>query len=489
MTRLTIDPVTRLEGHGKIEILLDEAGDVAHTYFQIPELRGFEAFCVGRPVEDMPALTNRICGVCPEAHHMAAAKAADAVYKVTPPPAGRKLRELLYNAFYVTDHATHFYVLSGPDLIMGPDAPAAERNILGVVKKVGAEVGKQVIDVRHAGHRVIEIIGGRRIHPCTGVPGGQTKAISEEERQEIEQLGQSMVDFAGFSLDLFDRMLAEDGAVEEMVKGDLYRHETYYAGLVDDSDKVTFYDGRVKVVAPDGEVLGSYEPKDYRDWIAEKVEPWTFLKFPYLKRVGWKGLVDGKDSGIYTVAPLGRLNVASGMATPRAQAAYEKYFATLSPDGKPVHSRGATHWARLIELMQGAETVLELARDPEITSPHVRAVPTEVPTEGVGTVEAPRGTLTHHYWTDERGIITRVNLIVGTTNNYGPIAMSVDKAARSLISRGTVVTEGLLDRIEMGFRAYDPCFGCATHTMPGQMPMIVTIRDHDGNPLRELRRD
>ena len=340
MTRLTIDPVTRLEGHGKIEILLDEAGDVAHTYFQIPELRGFEAFCVGRPVEDMPALTNRICGVCPEAHHMAAAKAADAVYKVTPPPAGRKLRELLYNAFYVTDHATHFYVLSGPDLIMGPDAPAAERNILGVVKKVGAEVGKQVIDVRHAGHRVIEIIGGRRIHPCTGVPGGMTKAISEAERQEIEALGQQMVDFAGFSLDLFDKMFAEDGSVEELVTGDLYRHETYYAGLVDANDKVTFYDGRVKVVAPDGEVFGSYEPKDYRDWIAEKVEPWTFLKFPYLKGVGWKGLVDGKDSGIYTVAPLGRLNVASGMATPRAQAAYEKYFATLSPDGTPVHSTG-----------------------------------------------------------------------------------------------------------------------------------------------------
>ena len=188
MTRLTIDPVTRLEGHGKIEvILLDESGDVAHTYFQIPELRGFESFCVGRPVEDMPALTNRICGVCPEAHHMASAKAADAVYKVTPPPAGRKLRELLYNAFYVTDHATHFYVLSGPDLIMGPDAPAAERNILGVVKKVGVEIGKQVIDVRAAGHRVIEIIGGRRIHPCTGVPGGMTKAISEEERAEMRR--------------------------------------------------------------------------------------------------------------------------------------------------------------------------------------------------------------------------------------------------------------------------------------------------------------
>ena len=488
MTRITIDPVTRLEGHGKIEILLDDAGDVEHTYFQIPELRGFESFCVGRPVEDMPALTNRICGVCPEAHHMAAAKAADAVYGVTPPRAGRMLRELLYNAFYVTDHATHFYVLSGPDLIMGPDAPKAERNILGVVKKVGAEVGGKVIEARRAGHRIIEIIGGRRIHPCTGVPGGMTKAISDEERDEIKGLADFMVEFAGFSLDLFDSLLEQE-EIAEIVKGDLYRHETYYSGLVDAEGKVTFYDGNVRIVDPEGNLYGSYEPKDYRDWIDEKVVPWTFLKFPYLRNVGWKGLVDGKDSGIFTVAPLGRLNAASGMATPKAQEAYEKYFDTLSPDGTPVHSRGATHWARLIELMQAAETVQLLANDPEITSKDVRAVPTETPTEGVGIVEAPRGTLTHHYWTDENGVVTRVNLIVGTTNNYGPIAMSVDKAARSLITKGTVVTEGLLDRIEMGFRAYDPCFGCATHTMPGQMPMIVTIRDKDGVPVKELRRD
>jgi F420-non-reducing hydrogenase large subunit len=489
MTRITIDPVTRLEGHGKIEILLDDAGNVEHTYFQIPELRGFEAFCVGRPVEDMPALTNRICGVCPEAHHMAAAKAADAVYNVTPPRTGRMLRELLYNAFYVTDHATHFYVLSGPDLIMGPDAPKAERNILGVVKKVGAEVGKKVIDARHAGHRVIEIVGGRRIHPCTGVPGGMTKAISTEERDEIKGLADAMVEFASFSLDLFDQMIKDDGSIAELVKADMYRHETYYSGLVDENDHVTFYDGNVKVVAPDGEFFGSYEPKDYRDWIDEKVVPWTFLKFPYLKKVGWKGIVDGKDSGIFTVAPLGRLNVASGMATPKAQEAYEKYYAALSPDGSPVHERGATHWARLIEMMQAAETVQALANDPEIISPDVRAIPTEAPTEGVGIVEAPRGTLTHHYWTDDNGVVTRVNLIVGTTNNYGPIAMSVDKAARSLISEGTVVTDGLLDRIEMGFRAYDPCFGCATHTMPGQMPMVVSIRDKNGVQLQELRRD
>lgn len=488
MTRITIDPVTRLEGHGKIEILLDDKGDVEHTYFQIPELRGFESFCVGRPVEDMPALTNRICGVCPEAHHMAAAKAADAVYGVTPPRTGRMLRELLYNAFYVTDHATHFYVLSGPDLIMGPDAPKAERNILGVVKKVGAEVGGKVIEARRAGHRVIEIIGGRRIHPCTGVPGGMTKAISAEERDEIKGLADYMVEFAAFSLDLFDSMLEEE-EIAEIVRGDLYRHETYYSGLVDDKGKVTFYDGNVRIVDPEGNLFGTYEPKDYREWIAEKVVPWTFLKFPYLRKVGWKGLVDGADSGIYTVAPLGRLNAASGMATPKAQAAYEKYFETLSPDGSPVHSRGATHWARLIEMMQAAETVQQLVADPEITSKDVRAVPTETPTEGVGIVEAPRGTLTHHYWTDENGVVTRVNLIVGTTNNYGPIAMSVDKAARSLITEGTVVTDGLLDRIEMGFRAYDPCFGCATHTMPGQMPMVVTIRDKDGNTLEELRRD
>ena len=325
---IAIDPITRLEGHGKIQIFLDDDGAVEDCYFQIPELRGFESFCVGRPVEDMPALTNRICGVCPEAHHMAAAKAADAVYGVTVPTAGRMLRELLYNAFYVTDHATHFYVLSGPDLIMGPDAPKAERNILGVVKKVGAEVGGKVIEARKAGHRVIEIIGGRRIHPCTGVPGGMTKAISDEERAEIDELADYMVEFADFSLGLFDSMLEQE-EIAEIVHGDLYRHETYYSGLVDDEGKVTFYDGNVRIVDPEGNFYGSYEPKDYRDWIAEKVVPWTFLKFPYLKNVGWKGLVDGKDSGIYTVAPLGRLNVASGMATPKAQAAYEQYFACL----------------------------------------------------------------------------------------------------------------------------------------------------------------
>jgi F420-non-reducing hydrogenase large subunit len=495
MTRLTIDPITRLEGHGKIEIFLDEAGDVAQTWFQVPELRGFESFCVGRPVEEMPSLTNRICGVCPEAHHLAAAKAADAVYGIEPPRPARLLRELLYSAFFVTDHTTHFYALSGPDLLVGPDAPASERNLLGVVKKVGREVGTRVIETRARGHRVIEIIGGRKVHPCTAVPGGQTRAITHDERTEIESLATAMLDFAGFSLDLFDRLVVDDGAVRELVRTDLYRHETYYAGLVDGDGRVAFYDGRIRVVAPDGADFGTYAPAEYPEWIAEHVEPWTYLKFPYLRRVGWKGLVDGRDSGVYCVGPLGRLNAATGMATPRAQERFEQMYATLAPgsapDGGhlPVHERGATHWARLIEMLYAAERMLELVRDPEITSPDVRAVPTATPTEGIGTVEAPRGTLTHHYRTDERGILTHVNLIVGTTNNHAPIAMSIDRAARGLIHAGTVVTDGMLDRVEMAFRAYDPCFGCATHTMPGDMPLIVTIRDATGQVVAEVRRD
>jgi len=256
---------------------------------------------------------------------------------------------------------------------------------------------------------------------------------------------------------------------------------------VDEQNRVNFYDGKVSVVSPTGTRLGKYAPAEYADWIAEHVEPWTYLKFPYLKKIGWKGLTDGPESGIYMATPLSRLNAADGMATPLAQEEYEGFFGALG--GKPVHQRLATHWARLIELLYAAERWLQLAKDPEITSPEVHAIPTEKPTEGVGIVEAPRGTLTHHYVTDERGILTSVNLIVGTTNNYAPISMSIDKAARSFIRKGTVVTEGMLNRIEMAFRAYDPCFGCATHSLPGRMPLQVTIRDSSGAELRVLRQN
>ncbi len=483
--QITIDPITRLEGHGKIEIFLDKQGNVANTYFQIPELRGFERFCVGRPAEEMPLLTNRICGVCPEAHHMAAAKATDAVYHVDPPRTAKMLRELLYSAFYVTDHATHFYALAGPDFVMGPDAPVAERNILGVIHKVGLEIGGKVINARKAGHTVIEMIGGRKVHPCTSIPGGLTKGITKEQQKEILELGKWAVDFGQLSLQLFSDIVLGNKEYLDLIVGDIYTHKTYYMGMVDENNHVNFYDGMVRVVDPDGKEFVKYEPKDYTKHIAEHVEPWTYLKFPYLKNVGWKGFTDGKDSGVYCATPLSRLNAADGMATPLAQEHFEKMYETLG--GKPVHQRLATHWARLIELLYAAERWVELASEPDITSDNFHTVPIETPTEGVGIVEAPRGTLTHHYTTDERGVLTKVNLIVGTTNNYAPISMSINKAASSLIKKGTVVTEPILNMVEMAFRAYDPCFGCATHSLPGKMPLQVTIRDADGETVDVLK--
>src|SRR5512135_2290116 len=485
MQRITIDPITRLEGHGKIEIFLNEEGDVANTYFQIPELRGFERFCVGRPVEEMPLLTNRICGVCPEAHHMAAAKAADAVYHVDPPRAAKLLRELLYSGFYFTDHTTHFYALAGPDFVMGPDAPVAERNILGVIHKVGLEIGGKVIQARKHGHHIVEIIGGRKVHPCTSIPGGLTKGITQAEASEIAEIGKWAIEFAQFSLKLFNDIVLKNQAYVDLILGDVYTHRTYYIGTVDENNKVNFYDGKVSVVDPDGQRIGKYAANEYTDWIAEHVEPWTYLKFPYLKKIGWKGFVDGKDSGVYMATPLSRLNAADGMATPLAQEQYEQFYSTLG--GKPVHQRLATHWARLIELLYAAERIVELAADPEVYSDNFHTIPTEKPTEGVGIVEAPRGTLTHHYTTDERGLLTKVNLIVGTTNNYAPIQMSTMKAAQSLITKGKVVTEGLTNMIEMAFRAYDPCFGCATHSLPGQMPLEVIVRNARGDILDVLK--
>jgi F420-non-reducing hydrogenase large subunit len=436
-------------------------------------------------VEEMPVLTNRICGVCPEAHHMAAAKAGDAVYGVEPTSTAKKLRELLYMGFYFTDHTTHFYALGGPDFVMGPDAPVAERNILGVIHKVGLEIGGKVIQARKYGHTVVEMLGGRKVHPCTSIPGGVTKGLTEEERQQIEEMGRWGIEFAQFSLKLFSDMVLGNQTYLDLILGDIYTHKTHYIGLVDEKNRVNFYDGKVSVVDPDGKRLGKYAPHEYTDWIAERVEPWTYLKFPYLKKVGWKGFAEGKDSGVYMATPLSRLNAADGMATPLAQEHYEQFYETLG--GKPVHQRLATHWARLIELLYAAERLVELATDEEITSPDLHNVPTQIPTEGVGIVEAPRGTLTHHYWTDERGVLTKVNLIVGTTNNYAPISMSIKKAAQSLIKKGTVVNEGLLNMVEMAFRAYDPCFGCATHSLPGQMPLEVTIRDAAGEPVEVLK--
>ena len=496
MDRISIDPITRLEGHGRIEIFLDQAGNVANAYLQIPELRGFEQFCVGRLAEDMPVITNRICGVCPEAHHMAATKALDDLFQVEPPPAAKKIRELLYSAFFVTDHTTHFFALGGPDFVVGPDAPAGERNILGVIRKVGLDAGRQVIACRARNHKVIQTLAGRGIHPTGGLPGGWSKPISEAERVEIEKVAHENVEFALFTLAVFDKIVLGNPAFVELVTSDLYFHRTYSMGMVDSANRPNFYDGEIRVVDPDGKELVKYRPADYAKHVAERVEPWSYLKFPYLKQVGWNGFTDGKDSGVYVASPLTRLNVADKMATPKAQEHFERLFETLGSKKvggryQPVHHRLATHWARLVELLYAAERMVELATDPEITSTDIRRIPdgTCKPGGGVGSVEAPRGTLTHHYVTDERGVIRKANLIVGTTNNHAAIAMSIRRAAEQLIRGGQIVTDGLLNRIEMAFRLYDPCMSCATHALPGKTPMIVTIRDFRGQPVENLRRD
>ncbi len=487
MQKISIDPITRLEGHGRIDIFLDDAGDVANAYLVIPELRGFEKFAEGRPVEEMPRITPRICGVCPEAHHLASAKAADAVYHVEVPPTGKKLRELLYSAFYVADHTVHFYILAAPDFVLGPDAPPAERNILGLIHKVGVDVGSKVIRSRGMAMDIVGLLGGKTIHPVGAIPGGVSKAINEEERAKIEATGHELVEFAQFTLKLFKDVVLGNKTYLDMILSDAYTTPMYYMGLVDENNHVNFYDGLVRVVDPAGTELVKYSPQEYLDVVAEHVEPWTYLKFPYLKKVGWKGFVTGVDSGVYQATPLSRLNAADGMATPRAQEAYNEFYKTMG--GKPVHGTLAIHWARLIELLYAAERLVELAADPEITDPHVRNIPTATPTEGVGIVEAPRGTLTHHFVTDEKGIVKKANLIVGTTNNYAPISISIKKAAQAFIKKGQVVTEGLLNRVEMAFRAYDPCFGCATHTLPGQMPLEVRICDAGGNVLQVLQQN
>ncbi len=480
--RVTIDPITRLEGHGKIEIFLDKNGDVENAYFQVPELRGFEKFSEGRMCEEMPRITPKICGVCPMAHHMAATKALDDLYKVEPTYTARLIRELTYNAFTFEDHALHFYFLGGPDFVVGPDAPAAERNILGVIGKVGLEIGGQVIDIRKRARNIITTLGGRVIHPVSGLPGGVSRGLTQENYDEFVKTAADSVEFAKFSLQLFGDVVLKNKSYVDLIVGDVYKHETYYMGLVNENNEVDFYDGMIRVVDPAGKEFAKFKVQDYLKHISEHVEPWSYIKFPFLKKIGWKGFVDGADSGIYRVAPLARLNASERMRTPEAQVAREAMFETL---GWPAHNTLAYHWARLVEILQAAERMVEILADPEIMGDDLRNLPTATPTEGVGVVEAPRGTLIHHYKTDERGVITQAKLMVATVHNAAPICMSVERAARGLI-KGGVVNDGLLNMVEMAFRAYDPCFGCATHSLPGQMPLEVLVKDQDGSIVKRL---
>lgn len=487
--RITIDPITRLEGHGKIEIFLDKAGSVENVYFQVPELRGFEKFCEGRPVEELSQIVTKICGVCPGCHHMASGKATDKVFGLDPPPTAKKLRELFYMAHFVHSHTAHFYALAAPDFVVGPTADPAERNILGVIGKVGKEIGTEVIKQRRLAQEIQALLGGHQTHVVMNVPGGVRKGLTEEQRNDIITKAEGFVEFGKFSLKLFEDVVLNNKTYLDIILNGPYSLNLHSMGLVDGKNKVNFYDGKVRVVNTGGEEICKYAPEEYMEHIEEHVENWSYLKFPFLKKKGWKGFTDGEESGVYHATPLSRLNAADGMATPLAQKEYEKMYETFG--GKPVHATLAMHWARLIELLYSAERLLELAHDPEITGKELRdrATYDKIVGEGVGIVEAQRGTLTHHYWTDEKGIVTKANIIVGTTNNNAAICMSLKKAAQGLIKAGEETDQGILNMIEMAFRAYDPCFSCATHRLPGDMALSVNFRDHEGNLIRTVNRD
>ncbi|MCC7572151.1 MAG: Ni/Fe hydrogenase subunit alpha [Candidatus Methanofastidiosum sp.] len=484
MKRITIDPITRLEGHGKIEIFLNDSGNVENAYLQIPELRGFEKFSEGRLAEDMPQITSRICGVCPVAHHFASTKALDNAFNTQPTETAKKLRELMYCGYVIYDHILHFYFLGGPDFVVGPDAPKGDRNIIGVIGKVGVEIGKEVIKHRAYGQKITKILGGKPTHPVCGLPGGISKGLNEEERNEIESMAESCVKFSEFTLNFFKDTVLKNKAYLDLIKSDAYTLETYNMGLVDKNNNLNFYDGMIRIKSPLDKEFASFDGSKYAEYIEEHVEPWTYMKYPYLKEIGWNGLTGGVDSGVYRVGPLGRINVIDGFTTPLANEAYKELIETL---GKPVNSTLAFHWARLIELLYASEKVLELSRDKDILKQDLRNK-VGIPTEGVGVVEAARGTLIHHYKLTEDAKIEKANMVVATTNNAGAICMSVRDAAKGMISKGKV-NDGILNRVEMAFRAYDPCFACATHCLPGTSPIEISIYNKDRSLIKRIGRD
>lgn len=495
MRRVTIDPLTRLEGHGRVELFLDDAGALAAAYLVIPELRGFEQLCLGRPLEEMPGLTSRICGLCPEAHHLASTRALDVLYGVEPPPPARLIRELFYVAFVLSNHATHFFALAGPDLMLAADAPRAERNLGGVLRQIGPELGRRVLAHRVHNHEVIEMLGGRRIQPVGGVPGGWLRVVDEAMRERILDVARENVDFALACLELYHDLVLSSPARRELLNSLIYTQPLHSLGTVDDHGRLSLLEGVLRVVDPAGGEKLRFEPARYRDHIGERAEPWTNVKLTYLTAPGWDGLRAGDGSGVYAVGPLARLNCCDGLSTPLAQQAFEDLFDSFSRrrgDGRyePIHNRLLTHAARLVEQLWAAERMLEIASDPELTHPDVRRPVPACPVvrEAVGCVEAPRGTLIHDYTADDDGFVTSCNLIVATTNNHAAIALAITDAARRLFGRGAELTDRVLDRIEMAIRAHDPCFACATHSFPGDMPLRVVVRDRLGRRVASFSR-
>ena len=471
---LTIQPVTRIEGHARITIQLDDTGNVSDTQFNVLELRGFEQFCIGKPVEEMPRITTRICGVCPWSHHNASAKATDAVFGVDPPSAGKKLRELCNSIAYMEEHLLHLFFIAGADFVLGPGADYAVRNVIGIVG-AAPDIARSVVVSRHKAAHMLEIIAGKAIHPAAAVPGGFSKPLAESERQELKKMADELLEFSKFSIsfakeNLFAKYL-------DVIKS-LGVINTGFLGTVKEDGTMDLYDGKLRMMQVDGS-YEDFDVQNYTDYIREHVEPWSYLKFPYMKKAGEFSMDLDNPNGIYRTNTLARMNVSDRMPTPLAQAEFEEFREKF---GRPAQATLLFHWARLIELLHNAENTVRLLDDPEITSTDTRKKVEPRAARGVGCVEAPRGTLIHDYETDENGMVTNVNLIVGTTHNNAPMNMSVKSAAKALIKDGNY-NEEILNTIEMMIRAHDPCLSCATHRLDGKIGVKIDILDAQGNSL------
>lgn len=473
MTRIiTIDPVTKVEGHGKVTIHLDDAGNVVESHFHVQEFRGFEKFCEGRMVWEMPVITTRICGICPVSHHLASAKACDDLFGIEIPSTAKKLRELMHMSQMIHSHALHFFYLGAPDLLFGLDAPPEQRNVIGVIN-ANPDLAKKAIRLRQIGQASVEKVGGRSIHPVAAIPGGMSKPLSHDDRYVMLKEMDEALDLAKLALGLVKGV---NDQYQDLIPN-FASFKTKYMGLVKDG-ALELYDGSLRIKDEQGSVMDEFDPKDYLSHIAERTEDWTYLKFPYHKESGW-------PNGVYRVAPLGRLNVADKISTPLANAELAE-FKQLG-GGQPVQHSLYYHYARIIELLYAVERAKELLLDDEIIHKDVRVQVSRRAGEGIGVIEAPRGTLIHHYQADDMGKLEKVNIIVSTAHNYSSMDRAVNEVAK-MVLKNNKVEETLLNQVEMAIRCYDPCLSCATHQI-GKMPLNIEILTSSGEVARSIRRN
>ena len=471
---VTIEPVTRIEGHAKITIQLDDAGKVADARFHVTEFRGFEKFCVGRSFWEMPGITARVCGICPVSHLLASSKAGDAILGVRTPAPAVALRRLMNYGQLVQSHALSFFLLSGPDLLLGMDADPAERNLIGLIA-THPEVARAGIRLRAFGQKVIRVLGDRSIHPSWAVPGGVRKALSAEQKAELLQQLPEMYATTETALDLMKDAL-DRFASELDAYGDF---PSLFMGLVHADGGLEHYDGHLRIVDSNGKIVeDQIAPMRYQELIAEGEEAWSYLKFPYYKPFG-------PEKGMYRVGPLARLNVCDFTGTPKADRELRQ-FRHYGGHGKPVCGSFYYHYARLIEILHSLERIEEILADEILIDHHIRSRAGVNQNVGIGVSEAPRGTLFHHYEVDNNGLLEKVNLIIATGQNNLAMNRTVKQLAERFLAGGKL-DQGLLNRVEHGIRAYDPCLSCSTHEA-GRMPLQVQLRAADGQLLDEVKR-